>query len=123
MTFKGAQDGMGGYFSSATADGAANEPTPAESLPTPPLSNTGSYEQMMGTGSVLASPLSPTTDELQAFSTVADIDQKEDEREEREMFSKLEKPRVRYDVEVVTKLVVYTGMANISISVCHSCLW
>lgn len=31
------------------------------------------------------------------------------EKEEREMFSKLEKTRVRYDVEVITKLVVYSG--------------
>jgi len=33
----------------------------------------------------------------------------EDGLGEREMFSQLIKPRVRYDVEVVTKLVVYTG--------------
>lgn len=31
------------------------------------------------------------------------------EKEEREMFSQLEKPRVRYDVEVMTKLIVYSG--------------
>lgn len=31
------------------------------------------------------------------------------EKEEREMFAKLEKPRVRYDVEVITKLIVYSG--------------
>ena len=37
-------------------------------------------------------------------------DRRQDEKEEREIFSKLEKPRVRYDVEVITKLVVYTGM-------------
>lgn len=30
--------------------------------------------------------------------------------EDREMFRKLYVPRVRYDVEVITKLVVYTGM-------------
>lgn len=30
-------------------------------------------------------------------------------KEDREMFSKLEKPRVRYDVEVVAKLIVYSG--------------
>lgn len=33
----------------------------------------------------------------------------QDELGEREMFEQLVKPRVRYDVEVVTKLVVYTG--------------
>lgn len=35
---------------------------------------------------------------------------REDEKERREMFSMLEKPRTRYDVEVITKLVVYSGM-------------
>ena len=33
----------------------------------------------------------------------------ENELEEKEMFLRLVRPRVRYDVEVVTKLVVYTG--------------
>ena len=32
------------------------------------------------------------------------------EKEHKDVFSKLEKPRVRYDVEVITKLVVYTGI-------------
>ena len=36
-------------------------------------------------------------------------DRRENEKEEREMFSLLEKPRVRYDVEVITKLIVYSG--------------
>lgn len=34
------------------------------------------------------------------------------EKEEQEMFSKLEKPRVRYDVEVITKLIVYSGKTS-----------
>lgn len=33
----------------------------------------------------------------------------EDDKEDRAMFAKLQKPRVRYDVEVVTKLVIYAG--------------
>ncbi|KAF3908063.1 hypothetical protein ABW21_db0204233 [Orbilia brochopaga] len=33
------------------------------------------------------------------------------EKQEREMLSRIEKPRVRYDVEVVTKLLVYSGIA------------
>jgi hypothetical protein len=41
----------------------------------------------------------------------------QNELEEKEMFSRLEKPRVRYDVEVVTKLVVYTGRR------CHRIWW
>ena len=36
-------------------------------------------------------------------------DRRQDERDKREIFSNLEKPRVRYDVEVITKLIVYTG--------------
>jgi hypothetical protein len=72
----------------------------------PPLDT---YESMMGTGfdSRLASPLPdisgigpPTADPADAIQL---------ERSEQEMFSRLEKPRVRYDVEVVTKLIVYSG--------------
>ncbi|KAK3344274.1 PAP2 superfamily-domain-containing protein [Lasiosphaeria hispida] len=73
------------------------------------------FEQVTGRGAVLFSPvdyLSPVA------KGVADADravggaaeEREDELGEREMFEMLVKPRVRYDVEVVTKLVVYTGM-------------
>lgn len=34
---------------------------------------------------------------------------REEEKSDKQMFSSLEKPRIRYDVEVVTKLVVYAG--------------
>lgn len=34
---------------------------------------------------------------------------REDEKKDRKMFSMIEKPRIRYDVEVITKLVVYAG--------------
>src|SRR5256885_5406356 len=47
------------------------------------------YESMMGTGLV-------------------DGSESQRELEEKEMFSRLQKPRVRYDVEVVTKLIVYS---------------
>lgn len=39
----------------------------------------------------------------------------EDERSDRRMFSNLEKPRVRYDVEVITKLVVYAGIGWLAV--------
>lgn len=39
----------------------------------------------------------------------SDSGQEEEQRQDKEMFLALEKPRVRYDVEVVTKLVVYAG--------------
>ncbi|KAK3986604.1 PAP2 superfamily-domain-containing protein [Cladorrhinum sp. PSN332] len=65
------------------------------------------FEKMMGTlpgeSAVVDSP-SP-----------ADEGQEEDELGEKEVFSQLVKPRVRYDVEVVTKLVVYTGIAWLAV--------
>ena len=62
------------------------------------------YEQMMGKGTVAGQNTS-----LPVANGAATKGGPEDELGEREMFSKLVKPRVRYDVEVVTKLVVYTG--------------
>lgn len=40
---------------------------------------------------------------------------KEDELKDRNMFSALEKPRIRYDVEVITKVVVYAGIAWLAV--------
>ncbi|EME40674.1 hypothetical protein DOTSEDRAFT_74279 [Dothistroma septosporum NZE10] len=40
---------------------------------------------------------------------------KEDESNDKKMFSALEKPRIRYDVEVITKLVVYAGIAWLAV--------
>jgi hypothetical protein len=40
---------------------------------------------------------------------------KEDEVKDRNMFSALEKPRIRYDVEVITKVVVYAGIAWLAV--------
>ncbi|KAJ0166954.1 Dihydrosphingosine 1-phosphate phosphatase [Colletotrichum tanaceti] len=62
------------------------------------------FERMMGTGSVLASP---SEEKGEQELTVG----QQDEISEKEMFLRLIRPRVRYDVEVVTKLVVYTGIA------------
>lgn len=44
-------------------------------------------------------------------------DRRQYEREDREMFSRLEKPRVRYDVEVITKLIVYSGIVKPELAV------
>lgn len=57
---------------------------------------------------VLYTPLTPGS-ASGASSRRPSSERRQDEREEREMFSKLEKPRVRYDVEVITKLIVYSG--------------
>ena len=40
-------------------------------------------------------------------------DENEDEERDHQMFLALEKPRVRYDVEVVTKLVIYAGKFDV----------
>jgi hypothetical protein len=64
---------------------------------------------MMGQGRVMHGPTTPPS-ELADNGRVEDaLDDDENELGEKEMFSQLEKPRVRYDVEVVTKLVVYSG--------------
>ncbi|RDW85672.1 sphingosine-1-phosphate phosphohydrolase-like protein [Coleophoma crateriformis] len=78
-------------------------------LPTPGQSRVGSYEQMMGQGHVMVTPATPTTDAAEDGEKDVFVVGQRNELEETEMFSRLEKPRVRYDVEVVTKLVVYTG--------------
>lgn len=60
------------------------------------------YESMMGEGTVLASPMQECA-EPDFFVA------QQDELTDKEVFLKLVKPRVRYDVEVITKLVVYAG--------------
>jgi hypothetical protein len=65
---------------------------------------------MMGQGHVTISPATPNEEDDNDDNDNAEIFiGQQNELEEKEMFSRLEKPRVRYDVEVVTKLVVYTG--------------
>lgn len=64
------------------------------------------YEHMMGTGT-------PTYEQNGTNNVVDGTAQSLDytlrSQDEREMFSMITKPRVRYDVEVVTKLIVYSG--------------
>ncbi|ELQ36495.1 long-chain base protein 3 [Pyricularia oryzae Y34] len=68
------------------------------------------YESQMGRGTVVVGDEGGKgEDDVDIF-----IGQ-QDEFEEKEMFEKLIKPRVRYDVEVVTKLVVYAGIAWLSV--------
>jgi len=88
-------------------------------LPTPAQSRVGSYEQMMGQGHVLITPSTPPigpADDARDDNLDIFVGQ-QNELGEKEMFLRLEKPRVRYDVEVVTKLVVYTGIAWLAVEV------
>lgn len=71
------------------------------------------YENMMGTGSSRQSPetLSPPNTDTADPDRVPGPRQATNgiQSDEQEMFSMIKKPRVRYDVEVVTKLIVYIG--------------
>lgn len=78
-------------------------------LPTPATSRVQSYEHMMGTGKVSLGLMTPPQGVDYLDGTLQTST--EAEREKRELFEKLTKPRVRYDVEVVTKLIVYSGMS------------
>ncbi|KAH2933790.1 hypothetical protein KXW15_006653 [Aspergillus fumigatus] len=73
------------------------------------------YEHMMGTGISRHSPdaiavmdREPSTEPFPAYDEGKEPDLTE-------VFSQVKKPRVRYDVEVVTKLVVYSGIAWVTI--------
>lgn len=61
------------------------------------------YESMMGEGEVVTGHVNGSGG-VDIYVT-----QEQYRLEEKDMFSKLQRPRVRYDVEVVTKLVVYAG--------------
>ncbi|CAN8104009.1 unnamed protein product [Discula destructiva] len=117
------------------ADGAVLPKSGGDEQPVPSLSPSGKstalaeYEQQMGQGRIplvrsrtdrSLSPVTPMLreedeDEAEGYMTVQTGGEGGDELGEREMFDKLVKPRVRYDVEVVTKLVVYTGIAWLAV--------
>lgn len=63
------------------------------------------YENMMGSGSPppCSTAVNDTDDRSSPEGNTKDLN-------EAEMFSRIKKPRVRYDVEVVTRLIVYAGM-------------
>ncbi|KAI0973045.1 PAP2-domain-containing protein [Xylaria arbuscula] len=65
------------------------------------------FEKQMGEGTVVISPAGAKTANAEPELYIG----QQDELGETEVFSKLIKPRVRYDVEVITKLVVYAGIA------------
>jgi len=79
-------------------------------------SKVGSYEQMMGQGNITYLPATSCSTGCSGDDVGITV-KLENELGEREMFSRLEKPRVRYDVEVITKLVVYTGIAWLAVEI------
>lgn len=97
--------GKPGLVSSASSSGALDRPSLgfglASKLPHPDLGHS-----MISPETALYTPNT---------SRQPSQERRRDEKEEREMFSRLEKPRVRYDVEVVSKLIVYTGKLSASL--------
>lgn len=70
------------------------------------------YENMMGTGTPrYNSPHDPGTDgdRTDRSSPPVPFPPYEEPPDEAEMFRQIKRPRVRYDVEVITKLIVYSG--------------
>ncbi|KAI1076392.1 PAP2-domain-containing protein [Whalleya microplaca] len=80
------------------------------------------YEKLMGEGTVVVTPAAETAEGNGTGKGNGNGNAEpdlyigsQDELGEKEVFSKLIKPRVRYDVEVVTKLIVYTGIGWIAV--------
>jgi membrane-associated phospholipid phosphatase len=97
-------------------DQISSSPTSFDPLLTPPLSELDPDHMFGG-----VSPIARLPSETEEFPFY-DLAEKEflDERrrEEEEIFGKIERVRVRYDVEVVTKLVVYAGIAFLAVQGC-----
>lgn len=68
------------------------------------------YENMMGKGSPDSSVVD-TDANIPRSSPLPPPAHGGSRADEKELFSQIKKPRVRYDVEVVTKLVVYAGVS------------
>lgn len=63
----------------------------------------------------LAASLQTNVDDKEGHSRSPSETGREEEVQDRNMFSALEKPRIRYDVEVITKVVVYAGIGWLAV--------
>jgi dihydrosphingosine 1-phosphate phosphatase len=112
----------GGAATGVDRKGFREQPLPEEpkmeskavSFPTALPTPSSSSNDLLNTAALDAKvtrPLTPddTSDGRPSLSRTPSQDRRMNEKDERELFSMLEKPRVRYDVEVVTKLIVYGG--------------
>ena len=95
------------YFARTTSNNLSYKSAVGGFLPTPASSSAELFRTLTAPEAAVYTPLTPGSGPP---SRRPSSERRQDEKEEREIFSKLEKPRVRYDVEVVTKLVVYTGI-------------
>ncbi len=98
-----------GYFAVNTSENDSARVPISARLPTPAHSETYLCPQLMGADTVRSPSILISLPDTGSPRRSPSEDRRLYEKEEREMFSTLEKPRVRYDVEVVTKLIVYMG--------------
>ncbi|KAK2879963.1 hypothetical protein FQN49_000722 [Arthroderma sp. PD_2] len=82
------------------------------SEPQSPSRSLDDYEHMMGTGQTYEGGAKADGVPNGNGAVTSDALEEEDEKD---MFSKITPPRVRYDVEVVTKLIVYSGIGLIAV--------
>lgn len=76
----------------------------------------GSHQSPNGAVSVLTPPASDNGTATSSDEGAEERhDAHRDEKHDRVMFSSLEKPRIRYDVEVITKIIVYAGIAWLAV--------
>ncbi|KAL4767732.1 phosphatidic acid phosphatase type 2/haloperoxidase [Aspergillus nidulans var. acristatus] len=107
------RDSLSSPYRGSPATDANNDDASTSGTALPKLSRKPSkldeYEHMMGRGTT-AIDRSQSPEGTEPFPEFVDH-----ERDEEELFAQIKRPRVRYDVEVVTKLVVYSGIAWIVI--------
>ncbi|KAF3482186.1 sphingosine-1-phosphate phosphohydrolase [Arthroderma uncinatum] len=82
------------------------------SQPRSPSRSLDDYEHMMGTSAQSYEEGGAKTEPFPNGNMTNDALEAE---EEKDMFSKITPPRVRYDVEVVTKLIVYSGIGLLAV--------
>ncbi|QIW98999.1 hypothetical protein AMS68_004517 [Peltaster fructicola] len=101
-------------LSVATTSSSALLPSPSdEVILEDGVTPTASWQQVKQADNT-SSELSPQTANgmLSPFTMELEPpDSKEEEQQNQRMFDALERPRVRYDVEVICKLIVYSGIA------------
>lgn len=73
------------------------------------------FRLQMGASPREVSPVAVLSPEVQLKGSQDSRMTAEDEKDKSELFATVQKPRVRYDVEVVTKLIVYSGIAWIAV--------
>lgn len=100
----------GSYFAMSTSNSTSRRPTEGLTMNLG-ISKPGLSQAIYEAESAVYTPLTPG-EGVSDTSRDSSQERRQIEQESREMFSKLQKPRVRYDVEVVTKLIVYAGIAT-----------